>query len=175
MTSLIPFTFFSARDRPPPDSHNASSHSAIACVFHDDICGKNECDHAKQHKKLRQEVLGCSQGCRNRKNDDLPRARQGVVSRARIKRHSKRVQCRGRAGQGGLAHLFLNEDLVAQLDERRSYLRRGSGVEKHHCERLPSHLRQSSTHAHSSQQQASRCNRARAPTSPETPRQPYTV
>ena len=48
-----------------------------------------------------------------------------MVSRARIKRHSKRVQCRGRAGQGGLAHLFLNEDLVAQLDERRSYPRRG--------------------------------------------------
>ena len=81
------------------------------------------------------------------------------------------MQGQGRAERGW--HTFPNEDLVAQLDGRRFDLRRGCGVEKHHGKRRPSHLRQSSTHAHSMQQHASRCNRARAQTVPKTPRQPW--
>ena len=106
---------------PPPDSHNASSHNATACVFDDAICRKNEVHQAKERNILRQGVLGCYCGCRKRSNDDLHRARQGVVSRARTKRLSKARAMQGRAGQGGTGTPFrkkislpssTNEDVV---------------------------------------------------------------
>ena len=100
---------------PPPDSHNASSHSASASVFFDDICSKNEVDHAKERKNLRQEVLGCSCGCRKRKNDDLQRARPGGGQPCAHKEAQQARTMQGRAGKGRLAHLSRMQILLTSL------------------------------------------------------------
>ena len=134
---------------PRPDSHNASSHNATACVFDDAICRKNEVHQAKERNILRQGVLGCYCGCRKRSNDDLHRARQGVVSRARTKRLSKARAMQGRAGQGGTGTPFRKKISLPSSTNEDVVDTGGVVFKKHHCKRLPSHLRQSSTHAHS--------------------------
>jgi hypothetical protein len=101
VTSLPPLHVSVLGTPPPPDNHNASTNRASARDFYDDICSKNQRHHRKERTILRQGVLGCSCGCRNRPNDDLQRARQGVVSRAHERGIARRVQCKGRAGQRG--------------------------------------------------------------------------
>ena len=93
-----------APGQPPPGTTTThASHNAIACAIHDNIYEKNGGHHASERINLRQGVLGCSCGCRNRPNDDLQRVRQGVrvVSRAHERGIARRVQCKGRAGQRG--------------------------------------------------------------------------
>ena len=119
---LTSLTFFSARNAPPPDNHNASTNRASARDFHDDICSKNQRHHRKERTILRQGVLGCSCGCRNRPNDDLQRARQGVVSRAHERGIARRVQCKGRAGQRGAGIPFRMKILLpSSMAENLTY------------------------------------------------------
>ena len=103
--------------------------------FYDDIYGRNGGYHAKLHENLRQEVLGCSCECRTRPNDDLSRARQGVVqpcAHEQATRLSKRMQSRAGQGKEGLAYLFEDGSLVAEVVGRGYSRRRGCGVQKHH-------------------------------------------
>ena len=162
-----------APGQPPPGTTTThASHNAIACAIHDNIYERNGGHHANKRINLRQGVLGCSCGCRNRPNDDLQRVRQGVVSRAHERGIARRVQCKGRAGQRGAGIPFRMKILLpSSMAEDLTYA--GGVVLKNTMESGgPSHLRQSSTHAHSMQQHSARCNRARDQTAPNVAKHP---
>ena len=72
-----------------------------------------------------------------------------MVSRARTKRLSKARAMQGRAGQGGTGTPFRKKISLPSSTNEDVVDTGGVVFKKHHCKRLPSHLRQSSTHAHS--------------------------
>ena len=71
-------------------------------------------------------------GCRKRSNDDLHRARQGVVSRARTKRLSKARAMQGRAGQGGTGTPFRKKISLASSTNEDVVDTGGVVFKKHH-------------------------------------------
>jgi hypothetical protein len=77
MTALDRLRCGYSRHDPPgqPQRMPATMLNALACAIHDNIYERNGGHHANERINLRQGVLGCSCGCRNRPNDDLQKGR----------------------------------------------------------------------------------------------------